>query len=71
MMVMSREITRAGKNICRINEQAVSLAYYRKIGGSLADMHMQPELNSLLSQEKQRQLLDRLPGRGAGSPERG
>lgn len=62
MMVMSREITRAGKNICRINEQAVSLAYYRKIGGSLADMHMQPELNSLLSQEKQRQLLDRFAG---------
>ncbi|MFX4260956.1 DNA repair protein RecN [Pelotomaculum propionicicum] len=62
VMVMTREITRAGKNICRINEQAVSLSFYRKIGGSLADMHMQPELNSLLSQDKQRQLLDRFAG---------
>lgn len=65
MMVMTREITRAGKNICRINEQAVTLGYYRKIGGGLADMHMQPELNTLLSQEKQRQLLDRFAGEDA------
>lgn len=65
IMVMTREITRTGKNICRINEQAVTLGYYRKIGGSLADMHMQPELNSLLSQEKQRQLLDRFAGESA------
>lgn len=65
IMVMTREITRAGKNICRINEQAVTLGYYRKIGGGLADMHMQPELNTLLSQEKQRQLLDRFAGEDA------
>lgn len=65
IMVMTREITRAGKNICRINEQAVTLGYYRKIGGGLADMHMQPELNALLSQEKQRQLLDRFAGEDA------
>lgn len=65
ILVMTREITRGGKNICRINEQAVTLGYYRKIGGSLADLHMQPELNSLLSQEKQRQLLDRFAGESA------
>ncbi len=65
IMVMTREISRAGKNICRLNEQAVTLGLYRKIGSSLADMHMQPELNSLLSQEKQRQLLDRFAGSGA------
>ncbi len=65
IMVMTREITRAGKNICRINEQAVTLGYYRKIGGGLADMHMQPELNTLLSQEKQRQLIDRFAGEDA------
>jgi DNA repair protein RecN (Recombination protein N) len=65
IMVMTREITRTGKNICRLNEQAVTLGLYRKIGSSLADMHMQPELNSLLSQEKQRQLLDRFAGAGA------
>lgn len=65
IIVMTREITRTGKNICRINEQAVTLGFYRKKGSSLADMHMQPELNTLLSQEKQRQLLDRFAGESA------
>ena len=65
IILMTREITRAGKNLCRINGQTVTLGYYRKIGGSLADMHMQPETNSLLSQEKQRQLLDRFAGEKA------
>ena len=65
IIAMTREITRTGKNICRINEQAVTLGFYRKIGSSLADMHMQPELNTLLSQEKQRQLLDRFAGESA------
>ncbi|MDD2553261.1 MAG: DNA repair protein RecN [Desulfotomaculaceae bacterium] len=65
IIVMTREITRTGKNLCRINGQTVTLGYYRKIGGSLADMHMQPETNSLLSQEKQRQLLDRFAGEKA------
>lgn len=65
IIIMTREITRAGKNLCRINGQTVTLGYYRKVGGSLADMHMQPETNSLLSQEKQRQLLDRFAGEKA------
>jgi DNA repair protein RecN (Recombination protein N) len=65
ILVMTREITHTGKNICRLNEQAVSLGLYRNIGSGLADMHMQPELNSLLSQEKQRQLLDRFAGASA------
>jgi DNA repair protein RecN (Recombination protein N) len=64
-MIMTREITRTGKNTCRINEQAVTLGFYRRIGSSLADMHMQPELNTLLSQDKQRQLLDRFAGESA------
>jgi DNA repair protein RecN (Recombination protein N) len=42
IMVMTREITRAGKNICRLNEQAVTLGMYRKIGSSLADMRYVP-----------------------------
>nr|MBP7333028.1 AAA family ATPase [Bacillota bacterium] len=65
IIVMTREITRSGKNLCRINGQTVTLGYYRKVGGSLADMHMQPETNSLLSQEKQRRLLDRFAGEKA------
>lgn len=62
IIVMTREINRAGKNLCRINGRTVTLGYYRKVGGNLADMHMQSETNSLLSQKKQRRLLDRFAG---------
>lgn len=62
ILALAREISRSGKNISRINGQVVTLGFYRKIGGSLADMHMQLELNTLLDQERQRQMLDRFGG---------
>lgn len=62
ILIMAREITRTGKNICRINGQVVTLGLYRKIGGSLADLHAQFEHASLLDHEKQRSLLDRFGG---------
>ncbi len=65
IIVMTREVTHRGKNLCRINGRVVTLGYYRKVGGFLADLHMQPETHSLLNQEKQRQLLDRFAGKKA------
>ncbi|TEB17532.1 DNA repair protein RecN [Pelotomaculum sp. FP] len=61
-LVLSREITRSGKNICRVNGQAVPLAFYKIIGKSMADLHVQHEQNSLLNQEKHRELLDHFGG---------
>ena len=61
-LVLSREITRSGKNICRVNGQITSLAFYKKIGKSMADLHVQHEQNSLLNQEKHRGLLDHFGG---------
>jgi len=58
VLVMAREISHSGKNICRINGQVVTLSIYRKIGGNLADLHLQMEHNSTLAHERQRQLLD-------------
>ncbi len=65
IIIMAREITRGGKNLCRINGRTVALGYYKKIGLCLADMHMQPETNSLLSREKQLRLLDSFAGEKA------
>lgn len=62
ILVLAREISRSGKNVSRVNGQVVTLGFLRKVGGCLADMHMQLELNSLLEQDRQRQLLDRFGG---------
>jgi len=62
VLILSREISRSGKNICRINGQVVPLAFFRSIGKNMVDMHMQHEQNSLLDQNKHRLLLDRFGG---------
>lgn len=61
-LILSREITRSGKNICRVNGQSVPLAFYRTIGKSMADLHVQNEQDSLLNQYKHRELLDHFGG---------
>ncbi|HOV78790.1 MAG TPA: DNA repair protein RecN [Bacillota bacterium] len=62
IVVLSREISRSGKNICRVNGQIVSLGVYRKIGGCLADLHMQGEQGALADQDRQLLMLDRFGG---------
>jgi len=62
ILVLSREIARSGKNICRLNGQVAPLGFYRNVGRSLADLHVQHEQNSLIDQEMHRQLLDRFGG---------
>lgn len=62
VVVMTREIARSGKNLCRVNGQVVTLGSYRSIGRSLADLHVQHEQNSLLDQGRHRHLLDRFGG---------
>lgn len=64
ILVLSREISRSGKNICRVNGHVVALGIYRRIGSSLADLHVQSEQNTLTDQEKHRHLLDRFGGPG-------
>ncbi len=62
VLVLAREIVHSGRNTCRINGQVVPLGFYRNIGRSLADLHLQHEQTSLLDQERHRQLLDRFGG---------
>jgi DNA repair protein RecN (Recombination protein N) len=62
VLVLSRDISRTGKNICRINGQVTPLALFRNIGKNLVDMHLQHDQSSLLDQNKHRLLLDRFGG---------
>ncbi len=59
VLVMSRELSRQGRNICRINGRIVNLGVFRGIAGLLVDMHGQHEQQALLVPEKQMYLLDR------------
>ncbi|WP_027719256.1 DNA repair protein RecN [Desulfovirgula thermocuniculi] len=62
LLIMSRELSRSGRNLCRLNGQPVPLSLYREVGSSLVDIHGQHENQSLFSPEKHRDLLDRFGG---------
>lgn len=64
-ILMSREISRAAKNLCRINGRTVTLSMYREIGRQLVDIYGQHHQQSLLEKEKHLQLLDSFGGRQA------
>jgi len=62
LLILTREINHSGKNVCRLNGQAVTLSFYRSIGHCLVDLHVQHEQQALLDQERHRRLLDRFGG---------
>lgn len=62
LLFLSREISRSGKNVCRVNGRLVSLGVYREMGTGLVDMLGQHEQQTLLNQDKHRWLLDQLGG---------
>lgn len=57
-LMLSREITAAGRNYCRINGKIIPLAMFQAIGSFLVDIHGQNEQISLISPEKQLAMLD-------------
>ncbi len=62
MLILSREVSRNGRNLCRINGQTFTLANYRRVGQFLVDLHGQHEHQSLLNPEQHLELLDRYGG---------
>lgn len=64
---LAREVSRSGRNVCRINGIRVTLAQLRQIGDLLVDLHGQHEHQSLLSRTVQRNLLDELAGERAAA----
>jgi DNA repair protein RecN (Recombination protein N) len=58
-LLLSREIAQNGKNVSRINGKIFPLSMYQILGNLLVDIHGQHEQQSLLSPQKQLELLDR------------
>lgn len=56
--IISREISKSGRNICRINGRTVPLAALKNISSVLVDLHGQHSHQSLLRPEQHMRLLD-------------
>jgi len=61
-LIMTREINRGGRNICRVNGRLVTLGVLRQIGQRLVDIHNQGEHLSLLRVRQHIDFLDRFAG---------
>ncbi|MDA8235219.1 MAG: DNA repair protein RecN [Clostridia bacterium] len=57
-LILSREISAAGKSICRINGRVAPLSVLKELGQYLIDIHGQHDHQSLLKPEKHLVLLD-------------
>ena len=57
-IVITREISATGKNLCKLNGEIVTLAQINKVASKLADIHGQYDNQSLLNPEYHIELLD-------------
>jgi DNA repair protein RecN (Recombination protein N) len=61
-LILTRELHRAGRNVCRVNNHAVTLSVLQEIGDRLVDIHGQSEHLSLLRVREHIDFLDRYGG---------
>ena len=61
-LILSRELQRNGKGVCRINNVTVPLSNFRLLGRALVNIHGQMEHISLLDSDKQIKILDNFAG---------
>lgn len=61
-LILTRELHRNGKSLCRINDGIVSLAHFKLLGRALVNIHGQMEHISLLDNERQIEILDNFAG---------
>lgn len=61
-VTLAREISRSGRNVCRVNGIKTTLSQLRQVGDLLVDLHGQHEHQSLLSRSIQREVLDEFAG---------
>ena len=62
MLVLSREFSVSGKNVCRINGKMVTVSMLKQIGERLVDIHGQHDNQSLLRVESHLDFLDSFGG---------
>jgi DNA repair protein RecN (Recombination protein N) len=58
MVVLKRDISRAGKSVCRVNGKLVTISTLREIGSALVDIHGQHEHQELMDETHHLLLLD-------------
>ena len=63
-LILYRELTSAGKNVCRINDRTVTLASFRQIGQMLINIYGQHDFQAISNKEHHLQLLDSLGDAG-------
>lgn len=61
-LLLSREVSRTGRNLCRVNGRTTPLSLYQEIGRSLVEIHGQNAYQLLLTPAKQLFLLDSFGG---------
>lgn len=61
-LVISRQFSTTGRNICRVNGSLVTVAQLKKIGEYLIDIHGQNDNQSLLRNQAQIDYLDKFSG---------
>ncbi len=62
--IITRELSAGGKNICRINDEIVSLAQLSRLCRKIADVHGQYDHQSLLNPENHLKLIDTYHDKG-------
>ncbi|TDQ41638.1 DNA repair protein RecN [Aureibacillus halotolerans] len=68
MVVLSRSISRKGKNVCRLNHKLVTLGMLREVGQHFIDIHGQHENQDLMKSERHLPLLDLYAGKKLAQP---
>lgn len=66
-LVLSREVSASGKNVCRVNGALVTLAFLKSVSDRLVDIHGQHEHQSLLSEKNHMAMLDGFDSRIGGA----
>lgn len=61
-LLIMREITLQGRNLCKVNGRTVTLSMLREISSHLVDIHGQHQHQSLLNPDSHIELLDKLGG---------
>lgn len=62
-LVMSRELSASGKNVCRVNGTLITLSMLKELSDRLVDIHGQHEHQSLLSEKNHIAMLDSFDSR--------
>ncbi|GIN38319.1 MULTISPECIES: DNA repair protein RecN [Heyndrickxia] len=58
MIILHRDLSSAGKSVCRINGKLVTISILREIGSTLIDIHGQHEHQELMNESNHLRLLD-------------